>query len=157
MNEFNTLSIKRIFIAVNDPDFFYFFNSAVLSVFTSVDVLRTTEGVMLLSLMEFSALPDIIFLDLNIPFKNGISCLTAIKSNEKYNSAKVVMFSSSGNTDDIDKCYDNGADFYLINSTSLSSVAQQLKKIFTNEYFINDIKPPRENFVVGNFKNSVSN
>lgn len=148
MNKFNTLSIKSIFIAVNDPDLFYFFNSAILSVFKSVDVLRTTDGVMLLSLMEFSAIPDIIFLDLNIPFKKGISCLKAIRSNEKYTSVQVVMFSSAGNTDDIDRCYDKGANFYLISPKSLSFAVQQLKNLLKNEYFINNRRPPREDFIV---------
>lgn len=150
MNEFNTSRIKRIFIAEGDSDFFYFFNSAILSVSKSANVLRTADGVMLLSLIESSVKPDIIFLDLNTPFKDGICCLKAIRSNEKTKSTKVVMFSSSGLANDIDACYNNGADFYFIKPTSFLSLVQQFKNLLVNEYFIKNIKPPRENFVVFN-------
>jgi len=150
MNEFNTSRIKRIFIAEGDSDFFYFFNSAILAVSKSVNVLRTADGVMLLSLIESSVKPDIIFLDLNMPFKDGIRCLQAIRSNEKTKQTKVVMFSSSGLTNDIDACYNNGADFYFIKPTSFLSLVEQFKNLLVNEYFIKNIKPPRENFVLFN-------
>lgn len=150
MNEFNTSRIKRIFIAEGDSDFFYFFNSAILAVSKSVNVLRTADGVMLLSLIESSVKPDIIFLDLNTPFKDGICCLQAIRSNEKTKQTKVVMFSSSGLTNDIDACYNNGADFYFIKPTNFLSLVEQFKNLLVNEYFIKNIKPPRENFVLFN-------
>src|SRR3712207_2532049 len=101
--------IKKIFVAEDDADFFYFFNSAIVTLLTSVNVLRTSDGVMLSSLIESSVQPDIIFLDLHMPFKSGLSCLKDIRSNARYNSTKVVMFSSSDNTTDIDTCYNNGA------------------------------------------------
>lgn len=150
MNKFNTLSIKRIFITVSNPYIFYFFNSAILSVFKQVEVLRTTDGVMLLSLIESSALPDIIFLDVNMPFKNGICCLKTIRSDEKYKSTKMVMFSSMNYTNDIDNCYDNGADFYFIGPAGFSSFVQQLKNLIANDDFINNIRPARQNFVINN-------
>jgi CheY-like chemotaxis protein len=148
MNEFNTSGIKRIFVAEGDSDFFYFFNSAILSVSKSVNVLRTADGVMLLSLIESCVKPDIIFLDLNMPFKDGICCLQAIRSNEKTKLTKVVMFSLSDNAKDVDACYNNDADFYFTKPTSFLSLVQQFKNLLMNEHFIKNIKPSRENFVV---------
>lgn len=148
MKEFNISNIKKIFVAEDDADFFYFFNSAILSLSKSVDVLRTSDGVMLLSLIESSAQPDIIFLDLNMPFKNGLCCLKTIRSNEKYKSTKVVICSSSDFINDIDNCYTNGADFYFIKPPDYSSLVQQFKNLFLNDHFVNNIRPPRENFVL---------
>lgn len=148
MKEFNISDIKRIFIAEDDADFFYFFNSAILSLSKTVDVLRTADGVMLLSLIESSARPDIIFLDLNMPYKDGLCCLKAIRSNEKYKYTKVIMFSSSDCTNDIDSCYNSGADFYCIKPSCYSSLVQQFKNLFVNDHFVNNVRPPRENFVL---------
>jgi len=149
MAQFDSSNIKRIFVAEDDPDFFYFFNSAILSsLSTPVDVLRTADGVMFHTLIESSTKPDVIFLDLNMPLKNGISCLKAIRSNEIYKLTKVVICSSSDFIEDIDNCYLNGADFYFIKPGCFSTLVQQFKKLFGSHYFINDSRPPRENFVL---------
>lgn len=147
MSEFDISNIKKVFLAEDDADDFYFFNSALLSLSKSVDVVRTADGVMLLSLLESSLKPDIIFIDLNMPFKDGLGCLKAIKSNRKYSFVPVIMFSSSSSATDIDACYDNGADFYFVKSASFSSLVEQFKKLFASNYFINNIRPSRENFV----------
>lgn len=151
MKALNPEDIRKIFVAEDDADFFYFFNSAILSSLSgSVDVLRTADGIMFLSLIESSIQPDIIFLDLNMPFKNGISCLKAIRNNETYKTTKVVMYSSSDYLSDIDSCYNNGADFYIIKPTSFSSLVEQFKNLLMNDYFVNNNRPPRESFVLNN-------
>ncbi len=40
-------------------------------------------------------LPDVIFLDLNMPRKTGFECLTEIKENELLSAISVVIFSTS--------------------------------------------------------------
>jgi DNA-binding NarL/FixJ family response regulator len=100
------------------------------------------------SLIQTSIDPDVIFLDINMPYKNGMACLKEIRSMEDYNSIKVVMYSTSGNVKEIDRCYSMGADFYLIKPSSYSYAQQQLKELFQNDYFIRNVKPPREEFVI---------
>jgi CheY-like chemotaxis protein len=148
MIDFSISNIKKVLVAENDADFFYLFNSALLSLSKSVDVLRTADGVTLLSLIESSVQTDIIFLDLNIPFKDGLSCLKAIRSNNKYNDTRVVMFSSFNSQQNIDNCYTNGADFFLIKPRSYLSLVQQFKNLFSNPNFVNNTRASREDFVV---------
>lgn len=144
--------ICNILLAEDDEDDFYFFNMAISSLEGSYQLLRTSDGIMFSSLIQASIDPDVIFLDMNIPYKNGMACLKEIRSMEDYNSIKVVMYSTSDNVKEIDRCYSMGADFYLIKPSSYSGVQQQLKELFENDYFIRNVKPPREEFVLNSLK-----
>ncbi|MDB5250707.1 MAG: hypothetical protein JWQ40_5101 [Segetibacter sp.] len=148
--ELPTVQIKKILLAEDDDDDFYLFNSAILSICGSLEILRSNNGAMLSSLMETSKKPDIIILDINMPFKNGILCLREIKGNPRLSSIKVVMYSTSGSNKDIDTCYKYGADFYLVKPISYASIVQQFKDLFSNEYFLTNQRPPREKFVLNN-------
>ena len=57
------------------------------------------------------------------------------------------MYSTSGSKVDIDSSYNNGADFYLIKPSCYASIEQQLMELFQNDYFVRNIKAPREEFV----------
>jgi CheY-like chemotaxis protein len=140
-------NIKNILLAEDDDDDFDLFNSAILSINSSIEILRTKNGVMCTSLLETSIKPDIIILDLNMPFKNGISCLQEIKNKPQFNSSKVIIYSTSGHKREIDMCYNYGADFYLVKPTGYSCIIQQFKDLFSSEYFIKNIRPPHDKFV----------
>ncbi|MEX2336876.1 MAG: hypothetical protein WD555_06360 [Fulvivirga sp.] len=45
-------------------------------------------------------LPDLLFLDLKMPFKNGLECLKEIRSNEKLKEISIGIFSTSRNEKD---------------------------------------------------------
>jgi DNA-binding NarL/FixJ family response regulator len=109
------------------------------------------------SLIQTSIDLDVIFLDINMPFKDGITCLKEIRSMQNYNSIKVVIYSTSNSVKDIDNCYSMGANFYLTKPTCYSSGLKQLKDLFQNDYFINNIKPPREEFVIDSSKREINN
>jgi len=45
--------------------------------------------------LESFQLPDVIFLDLNMPRKNGAECLESIKSSDRLKEIPVIIFSTS--------------------------------------------------------------
>lgn len=152
MPELNNSKICNILLAEDDEDDFYFFSMALSSLEGSFQLLRTCNGIMFSSLIQASIDTDVIFLDINMPYKNGITCLKEIRSIKDYNSVKVVMYSAADNVKEIDRCYSMGANFYLVKPSFYSCVQQQLKELFQNEYFIKDTKPPREEFVIDPLK-----
>jgi DNA-binding response OmpR family regulator len=58
-------------------------------------------------------LPVLIFLDLNMPLKNGFDCLKEIKKDDKLKSLPVIIYSTSGEEEVIKLVYKAGALFYI--------------------------------------------
>ena len=58
-------------------------------------------------------LPDVLFLDINMPRKNGVECLAEIKKNIKLKDLPVVMFSTTNGWDTINSLFNTGANVYI--------------------------------------------
>src|SRR3990172_3141299 len=77
-------------------------------------------------------LPDLIFLDLNLPRKDGREVLKEIKSNDKLKAIPVVVLTTSEADEDILKSYNLGANCYV---TKPVGIEQFSKIIQTNHDF----------------------
>ena len=61
-----------------------------------------------------SVLPDILFLDLNMPKINGVEFLKMLKEDKKLRFLPIIMLTTSSNRKDILTCYDLGIAGYII-------------------------------------------
>lgn len=148
MNQLPAINIRKVLLAEDDDDDFNLLNAAIISMYSTVQVLRTENGITMFSLLQASPKPDIILLDINLPYKNGLLCLKEIKINPDLSSIRVIMNSTSNIKKDIETSYNLGADFYLVKQPSWKEIRSQLHALFTNEYFINNLRPPRDQFVL---------
>ncbi len=57
--------------------------------------------------------PELIFLDINLPKKNGHEVLKYIKENENLKHIPVIMLTTSSSQKDIDMAYDNNANGFI--------------------------------------------
>jgi CheY-like chemotaxis protein len=59
--------------------------------------LESVDGIELIDYLsnKVSALPDILFLDLNMPGKNGFECLEDLKLHKVFQHIPVIMYSAS--------------------------------------------------------------
>ncbi|MCC5915405.1 MAG: response regulator [Balneolaceae bacterium] len=58
-------------------------------------------------------LPDLIILDLNLTIVDGLTILKRLRSEKKTRHIPVIIFSSSGEEQDIQKSYEYGANSYV--------------------------------------------
>lgn len=63
---------------------------------------------------DSESVPDLVFLDLNLPNANGRTVLEAIEREPSLRSVPVIVCSSSKSTDDIRETAELGADGYHI-------------------------------------------
>ena len=88
----NHLLTLTIFLADDDQDDRMLFTEALINLGNFIDIRTFDNGVDLMAtLLEPEvALPDIIFLDLNMPLMNGEECLDDLKNEPKLSAIPVV-------------------------------------------------------------------
>ena len=91
--------------------------------------------------------PDALFLDLNMPRKNGSECLTEIKSNKKIKDFPIIIYSTSLNDEIADILYRNGAHYYM-RKCDLSELEKQLQHILAMLVENNFKRPSRNKFIL---------
>lgn len=94
-------------------------------------------------------LPDVLFLDLNMPRKNGLQCLEEIKQNEKLKQLPVIIYSTSFQKDVADLLYKNGAQHYIRKAAEFSQLKSLIHQALSLISQQSRLQPPtRENFVL---------
>ena len=94
------------------------------------------------------ALPDLIFLDLNMPRKNGLTCLKEIRSNDKLKDVAVAIYSTSSYEKDIDETFHHGANVYIKKPTDFDTLKKVLHKVLSAAYVYREPPFSIENFLL---------
>ena len=126
---------KRILLVDDDSDDRKFFQEA-LKIVSEHTLLQTAEnGMEALALLRQSGdLPDLIFMDLNMPLKNGYDCLRDIKGDEQLKHTCVIIFSTSLQMETAGEVYRNGASLYLVKPNSFPDLISMLDKVLSREW-----------------------
>lgn len=139
----------NILLADDDRDDRYFFDKALKDLPIQTRLTTAEDGEMLMAyLLKYSEkLPDVLFLDLNMPRKNGLECLVEIKSNEKLKKLPVIIYSTSLHEDVADLLYKKGAHYY-VRKTDLAELKKILLRILTLMIEKNFTQPSRGEFII---------
>jgi len=140
----------NILLADDDQDDCIFFEEALgeLELLTHLTAVHDGEQLMQLLTNETTIISHVLFLDLNMPRKNGFECLSEIKQNTKLKDLPVVIFSTSFEQEVVNTLYKNGAQYFIRKPSEFS---QFKKTIFHTLMLImeeNAPKPTQENFVI---------
>lgn len=102
---------KSIFLIDDDVDDRLLFSEAVASVDPSVIFSCAEDAETGLSMLTNGTvvMPDVIFLDINLPLLSGWTCLVGIKKNPQLRNIEVIMYSTSTNQRDRDLAAELGA------------------------------------------------
>ena len=120
---------NNVLLAEDDEDDILLFKTVLSELNHNIPVTVATNGILLMAfLKQASTLPEMIFLDLNMPHKNGFECLSEIKSNEKLNSIKIVILSTSSQRQQIENAYKGGADLCLTKPVSYTQFKNMMEK-----------------------------
>lgn len=71
----------------------------------------------------------LILLDLKMPKVSGIEVLEQIKSNPKFKTIPIVILTSSKEDPDIKKCYELGANSYIVKPVESDNFFQTIKDL----------------------------
>ncbi len=108
-----------IFYTDDDPDDQELFRDVINEMDSNLDLYIQNDGAELITLLDNPPPhPQLIFLDLNMPVKNGIEVLKEIRETERLRDFPVVIFSTSDDENAIQTTRELGANFYITKPTS---------------------------------------
>jgi PAS domain S-box-containing protein len=136
----------NILVAEDDRDHFLLLEEAIENTLPQYSITRSRDGRELLQKIEEEEAPDMIFLDLNLPKKNGLDCLVEIRQRKHLQTTPVVIYSTSSDFEDIDLCYKAGCTLYLVKPHSFKELLAQIKKLFSHELAEEALRKSEEQF-----------
>jgi CheY-like chemotaxis protein len=126
----------NVLLADDDDDDREFFTEVINEIAPRVKINSVKNGNALMTLINTpeTILPDIIFLDLNMPCKNGKECLKEIKKSSRLRHIPVIIYSTSSNVKDIENAYNEGADLYVTKPNTCTDLKRIAKKVLNIDW-----------------------
>lgn len=142
--------MKNIFLADDDSDDRELFQDALQEMGIKTQLTISEDGAVLMKTLDETVPPppDVIFLDLNMPRKNGYECLSEIRSTPKLKDIMVVIFSTTDNPTAIEKTYSLGANYYVRKPNSFELLKKAIEQILLFANPQQSEQPPREQFLL---------
>lgn len=139
---------KHILLADDDDDDRLLFKEALREIAPPLIVTEALNGEHLLKVLSgMPQLPDVLFLDLNMPFKNGIECLEEIRAHTLWNGVPVIIFSTSSHPGTIDRAFELGAQLYIRKPNDFKSLKRVIQHTLSLDW-AHGHHSSRENFVL---------
>jgi|TARA_R110000868_G_scaffold306193_3_gene567256 CheY-like chemotaxis protein len=140
----------QILLADDDEDDCMFFKEALNELSLCATLKTVNNGVALMDFLEnnLSNLPQVLFLDLNMPRKSGTECLSEIKQCEKFRHIPVIIYSTSSNIDVMDQLYCQGAQYYIRKPGDFSNLKSVISRTIDLIKQKRVLQSSREEFVI---------
>ena len=125
-------SKKNIYLADDDDDDRIMFAEALFEIDSTAILTQAQDGQQLMNILykQPNPLPDIIFMDINMPKQDGFKCLEEIRN--QYGNLKelfVIILSTSSDPLVIDKAFNLGATFYAVKPSTFDDLKSLIKDV----------------------------
>jgi CheY-like chemotaxis protein len=114
----------------DDLEEYELFCEAVKTFQPATHCLHAKDGLAAVRLLQrLTALPDYIFLDINMPVMDGRECIKEIKADPRLNIIPVIMYSTTANPAEINSFKKLGAKDFIIKPSGFTQLINCLKTI----------------------------
>lgn len=137
----------QVLIAEDDDEDFELLRDAIEELKLSVVIERAENGDILIKILN-EKIPDLLFMDILMPCKDGRQCLKEIRSNRKYDLLPIIVFSSLRVWDEVEFCFREGANLFSVKPSSLAELKIILERIFSIDWKKTVYYPPLTQFVI---------
>jgi len=140
----------HIILADDDEDDRMFFTDAFDELKMKTKVQTYNDGVELMNYLmtENAILPHVLFLDLNMPKKNGIECLHEIKANKRFDDIAIAIYSTSSSEEHIEETFVNGANIYIKKPNDFNTLKKVLSDVVTINWQYHTSGLNKDNFLL---------
>lgn len=140
----------HILLADDDEDDRMFFKDAFEEIKIKTKVSTVNDGIELINYLTRPniILPHVLFLDLNMPLKNGMECLKEIKAIDKFKEIAIAIYSTSASEEDIEHTFVNGANVYIKKPSDFEALKKILSEVITINWQYQTSGLNRDNFLL---------
>lgn len=137
-----------ILLADDDEDDRLIFSDALNEIKMNTIVNTVNDGQELLNYLNKDGvvMPNVLFLDLNMPRMNGKDCLSEIKKMSKLKDIAIAIYSTSGAEQDIEDTFINGANVFIKKPSDFGTLKKILKQVITLNWQYQTSGLNRDNF-----------
>ena len=139
---------KTILLAEDDEDDYVLFCEAIKDFQGTLKVNWVRNGEELMAVVRHEK-TDIIFLDINMPLKNGFECLTEIRSDDSLKKIPVIIYSTSDDSKLVNWMYNAGANLYLCKPTGFKKLKSRIHQAISMDWEKQTPFSKPEQFVLG--------
>lgn len=139
-----------VLLADDDKDDCLLFQEALeeLPLSTHLTIVHDGDQLMKLLLTKTNQLPHVLFLDLNMPRKNGSECLSEIRGNKELSQLSVIIISTSSEQEIVNLMYKKGAQYYIRKPSEFSLIKNVIYQALTNIAARDFEQPEKKDFVI---------
>ena len=136
----------NIFYTDDDPDDVDFFKDAIDAAGSEVNLVARFDGDDLLHLLDNPPpYPSMIFLDWNMPGKDGAYLLKEIMANQRTREIPVIILSTSDLLENVQRARKLGAKMYITKPNSFRELVDMIKHCLTIDW--NTFNPDQQRFL----------
>jgi CheY-like chemotaxis protein len=139
-----------LLLADDDDDDRLFFKEALEEVKVRTILNTVNDGSQLMNYLNKPGirLPHIVFLDLFMPVKSGMECLTEIRRNNKLKDITVAIYSTTSKENIIEEAFVKGANIYISKPYDFSVLKNILAQVVNMswQYYTSGLR--KENFLL---------
>ncbi|MFP9112959.1 response regulator [Flavobacterium sp. RHBU_3] len=119
--------LKNIYLADDDRDDAELFQEALSEITSGYSLNVFTDGRALIdAVVVADVLPDIIFIDVNMPRLGGLDALCELRENAALRQVPVIIYSTSSSMAYVSKAHEGGANFYFVKPSDFTSLCSQI-------------------------------
>ena len=139
----------KVVLADDDEDDRSMFKEAIEEIPIHTNLLMFNNGQELMKYLKLPGieLPDLVFLDLNMPIKSGMQCLKEIRCNPALKDISVAIYSTSSSERDIEATFVNGANIYLNKPNNFNKLQESIEKVLQINWQYHTSNLNRDNFL----------
>jgi len=134
----NTLlkKVNIVLLVDDDEDDRKMFQEALQAVDTEVEYLEARDGVEALELLtrQPTVLPDFIFLDLNMPRKDGKQLLADLQKHQHLHHIAVIVYTTSKSIRDVEEVKSLGAAHFITKPFFFEEICSAIRLVLARKW-----------------------
>ena len=139
--------VQNVLLAEDDDDDYELFVEVIKDLSLKVLLTRAENGDVLMRILH-EKVPDMLFLDIMMPCKDGKDCLLEIRTHKKFDNLPIVVYTSLRDFDTIEFCYRRGTNLFVQKPYTYAELIEVMEQIFSINWTEMRYYPTRSKFVL---------